>query len=106
MEEPLPVYGYLPLLDAGMRVLVLFGLGYLLMVITNRSFRAIRTYSVRVMTRNHGVLDIEAEKRASTVTSVIRRTLLTLLWAALVLMALQEFGFKIDSLLAGVGISV
>ncbi len=99
------VDGYLPLLYAGIRVLVLFALGYLLMMIINRSFRAIRTYSVRMMTRNHGVLDIEAEKRASTVTSVIRRTLLTVLWAALVLMGLQELGFKIDALLAGAGIS-
>lgn len=97
--------GYLPLLLGGIRVVVLLAGGYLLTVIINRLIRATQTYSVRLMIRQHDVLQIEAEKRAATVTSVIRRSLLTLLWAALIMMSLQELGFKIDALLAGAGIS-
>ncbi len=97
--------GYRPLLLGGIRVLILLAAGYLVTLILNRVIRAIGRYSVHVMTRQNGVLEIEAEKRAATVTSVIRRTLLTLLWVALAMMSLQELGFKIDALLAGAGIS-
>lgn len=97
--------GYLPLLFGGIRVVILLAGGYLLTIIINRLIRTVRTYSIRVMTRDRGVLPLEADKRASTLSSVIRRTLLILLWTALVLMSLQELGFKIDALLAGAGVS-
>lgn len=97
--------GYLPLLFGGVRVLILLAGGYLLTIIINRLIRTMRTYSIRIMTRDRGVLPLEAEKRATTLSSVIRRSLLILLWAALILMSLQELGFKIDALLAGAGVS-
>lgn len=97
--------GYFPLVTAGIRVLVLVAGGYILTLIINRLIRGIRAFGVRVMIRQQGLLDGEVEKRASTVASVVRRVLLTVLWAALIMMALQELGFKIDALLAGAGLS-
>lgn len=94
-----------PLMIGGVRVVILLALGYLVTLIVNRMIRAIRDYSVRVITRQDGASPGEVEKRAATVASVIRRVLLTLLWSALAMMSLQELGFKIDALLAGAGIS-
>jgi moderate conductance mechanosensitive channel len=94
-----------PLALGGVRVIVLLVGGYVLTLIINRLIRAIRDYSVYVMTRHHGLAQGEVEKRAATVGTAVRRVLLTLLWGALVMMSLQELGFKIDALLAGAGIS-
>jgi small-conductance mechanosensitive channel len=96
---------YLPFLFSGARVLFLLLAGYLLTIIINRAIRAIRGFFTRTMLRDGAMLQTEVEKRAATVASVARRTLLTLLWAAVTLMALQELGFKIEALLAGAGIS-
>ncbi len=94
-----------PLALGGVRVLVLLIGGYVLTLIINRLIRAIRDYSVHVMTRHQGLAQIEVEKRAATVSTAVRRVLLTMLWGALAMMSLQELGFKIDALLAGAGIS-
>lgn len=97
--------GYRPFLLGGVRVILLLAAGILVTAIINRSIQAIRSWSVRLMTRSATAHPLEVEKRATTISSVIRRSLLTLLWAALVIMALDELGFKIGGLLAGAGIS-
>lgn len=99
------VNGYLPYVLSGARVLFIIGLGYVLSVVLRRLIRALRSYSVRVMVRKGQALDFEVEKRATTVANVISRPLMTLLWAAVLLMSLEELGFKIEALLAGAGIS-
>ncbi len=97
--------GYVPLALAGVRVLILLAGGFVLTKIIKRLIAGIRAFGIRVMARQHGLLDMEVEKRANTVASVARRTLLSLLWGALIITALQELGFKIDALLAGAGVS-
>jgi small-conductance mechanosensitive channel len=96
---------YLPFLFGGARVLFLLLAGYLLTIVINRAMRVIRAFFTRTMLRDGARLQTEVEKRAATVATVTRRTLLTLLWVAVALMALQELGFKIEALLAGAGIS-
>ncbi len=97
--------GYLPYALSGIRVLLIFAFGYVLSIVLRRVIRAVRAYSVRVMVRKGQALDFEVEKRATTVANVISRPLMTLLWAAVILMSLEELGFKIEALLAGAGIS-
>ncbi len=99
------VNGYLPYVLSGARVLFIIGLGYVLSIVLRRLIGALRSYSVRVMVRKGQALDFEVEKRATTVANVISRPLMTLLWAAVILMSLEELGFKIEALLAGAGIS-
>lgn len=99
------VDGYLPLVRDLIHVLVLIALGYLATIIVNRLIRAIRGYSVRVMIEHGGLLQAEVEKRATTVATLIRRTLLSLLWVAIAINSLHELGFKVDALLAGAGLS-
>jgi small conductance mechanosensitive channel len=99
------VNGYLPYVLSGVRVLFIIGLGYVLSIALRRLIGALRSYSVRVMVRKGQALDFEVEKRATTVANVISRPLMTLLWAAVILMSLEELGFKIEALLAGAGIS-
>lgn len=100
-----PFDQYTPYILSAIRVVVIIGLGYLLSIILGRLIRALRSYSVRMMVRKGQTLDFEVEKRATTIANVIRRPLITLLWAAVVLMSLEELGFKIEALLAGAGIS-
>jgi moderate conductance mechanosensitive channel len=97
--------GYVPLAVALFRVLVLVILGYIAMIIISRIIRAVRGYSTRILIQRGGLLDVEIEKRTTTVANVVRRTLLAMLWAAIIITALQEFGFKINALLAGAGLS-
>lgn len=97
--------GYLPLVYGGIRALLLILLGYVATLIISRLIRTIREYSVRVMIARGGLLDFEVQKRAATVATFVRRSLLTLLWVAITIGALQELGFKIDALLAGAGLS-
>lgn len=96
---------FVPLAIGAARVLLLLVIGYVITLIINRLIRAIRDYSVRAISRQHGVQDGEVEKRAATIASVVRRVFLTLLWTALAMMGLEELGFKIDALLAGAGVS-
>ncbi|MBS1872750.1 MAG: mechanosensitive ion channel [Acidobacteria bacterium] len=96
---------FMPLAIGGARMLVLVVIGYVATLIVNRLIRAIRNYAVKVISRGGDIAGLEVEKRANTLSSVVRRVSLTLLWAAIVMMALQELGFKIDALLAGAGVS-
>ena len=97
--------GSLPLLYAGLRVLILLALGYLATIVISRMIRSIRGYVVRAMMARGGLLESEVEKRANTAATFARRTILALLWVTVVITSLHQLGFKVDALLAGAGVS-
>lgn len=97
--------GYLPLVISLGRVAILILLGYIAMVVVTRLIRTIREYSTRILIQRGGLLDTEIEKRTTTIANVVRRSLLTVLWAAIAITALHEMGFKVNALLAGAGLS-
>ena len=90
----------------GARILFLIGVGYLLTVLTKRLLRAVRNYAVGLMLRRGDELDSELEKRATTIVTVIRRPLMLIIWAAILLTILRELNIEIGPLLAGLGLGV
>ena len=100
-----PVDEFLPFIVGAFRCVVILAVGYLLSVLINRGLKAVRKNAVHLMENKGQVHDLEMEKRANTVVTVMRRPLLLLLWAAVILTALDEAGFHVGALLAGAGIS-
>jgi small conductance mechanosensitive channel len=86
------------------RVFALIVGGYLLTVLARRMLRAIRKYAVALMVKRGDTLNLELEKRATTVVSVIRTPVLLGIWAAVILGAMDELNIKIAPLLAGMGL--
>jgi small conductance mechanosensitive channel len=100
-----PLNGYLPFVFDGLRLLVIIGVGVVLSVIINRLLRALKKYAVRWMVGKGQLHDVELEKRANTIVTVVRRPALVLLWTAVGLMALKQLGVRVEPLLAGAGVS-
>ncbi len=48
--------------------------------------------------------DLELEKRAVTVSGIVRRTLVSVIWLIALIMALREAGFDVAPILAGAGV--
>jgi moderate conductance mechanosensitive channel len=70
----------------------------------HRWFPHLRTRIVTQMVKQRGGSDIELEKRATTLSGIIRKTLAVVIWILAVVMALKEAGFDIGPILAGAGI--
>ena len=100
-----PLNGYLPFVFDGLRLLVIIGVGVILSLIINRLLRALKKYAVGWMVGKGQTHDVELEKRANTIVTVIRRPALVLLWTAVGLMALKQLGVSVEPLLAGAGVS-
>jgi small-conductance mechanosensitive channel len=64
----------------------------------------LRTRIVSHMLGQRGAGDVELEKRAATLSGIIRRTLAIGVWILAAVMALKEAGFDIGPILAGAGV--
>lgn len=97
---------YEPFLANLIRIAVILVLAYLANALVNRLVRAVYKYSVRMMERAGGgpSFEFELEKRARTVTGVVRGSLAVLIWTIALIMVLKEMRFDIAPLLAGAGV--
>src|SRR5579884_2988170 len=95
---------YVPYLLDGIRILFIFIFAYVLTVVAERSIRALRKYSVRMMLKSGDATEFELEKRAATISSVVRKSVTLLIWTLAILMALQKLGFEIGPLIASLGV--
>jgi small-conductance mechanosensitive channel len=95
---------YLVWAFGAIRVIALIAGGYILTVLAKRMLRGVRKSAVSLMIKRGDTLDLELEKRATTVVSVIRTPVLLGIWAAVVLAILDELNVKIGPLLAGMGL--
>lgn len=96
---------YVPYALDGARIVFLFIFAYILTVIAERAIRALRKYSVRVMLKSGGATEFELEKRAATISNVVRKSVILLIWVTAILMALQKLGFSIAPLLTSLGVA-
>ena len=64
----------------------------------------LRTRIVAHMLGQRGTGDVELEKRAATLSEIIRRALAVVIWILAAVMSLKEAGFDIGPLLAGAGV--
>jgi small-conductance mechanosensitive channel len=97
---------YEPFVANGIRIAVIMALAYLATALVNRLVRAVQKYSVRMMERAGGgpSFEFELEKRARTITGVVRGSLAVLIWSLALIMVLREMRFDIEPLLAGAGV--
>ena len=97
---------YLPYLLDAIRIVFIFILAYVFTIIAERSIRALRKYSVRMMLKSGGgATEMDLEKRAATISGVARKAVVLLIWTLAILMALQKLGFEIGPLIASLGVA-
>lgn len=95
---------YLPFIFNATRIGFIVLFAYVATRVAKRLIRALYTHSVRMMIRAGGASEFELEKRARTVTSVVRKGLVALIWALALIMSLKEMNFDVRPLLAGAGV--
>lgn len=91
--------------ERALRVVVVFALAWLFTRIARRLLGQLRNYAIRMMDRRHEGSSIESEKRATTIISVLSKLASLLIWLVALVMALNELSFKIEPLLAGLGVA-
>jgi small-conductance mechanosensitive channel len=96
---------WIPLIKSGVRVLLTVFGAWLITRIAGNLLRRLRLYAASVMERHGGDSDPEVEKRAATVVAVFRLLIGSLVWSIAMVMVLIELGFKIEPLLASLGVA-
>jgi len=95
-------------LDAGMRVLrilFIFAVAFILTTALGRVIRRLRERIVMMMESRAGGSYLELEKRAATISSILRKTVGIVVWAVALMMTISEFGVNVAPLLAGAGVA-
>lgn len=86
------------------RIVIILLAAWIITTLISRWFPHLRKRIVTHMVQQRGGTDIELEKRAATLSGIIRTTLAVTLWILAIVMALREAGFDIGPILAGAGI--
>lgn len=77
----------------------------LLTMLTSALLRRSRNYWLDLMRERKGVAGIEMEKQTRTMASLLKRVLVTVIWAGAIALALGQFGLNVAPLLAGAGVA-
>lgn len=96
------------LLDAGMRVLrilFIFAVAFVITTVLGRLIRRLRERIVMIMAGRAGGSHFELEKRAATISSILRKTVGIVIWTVALMMTISEFGVNVAPLLAGAGVA-
>lgn len=91
------------IIDHAIRIVAILVAAYVAAKLVNKSVSATRTRIIERM-KKYGRADIEVEKRAATLSSILRKTIVITIWLLAVVMALKESGFDIGPILAGAGV--
>uniref|UniRef100_A0A7V5CSR3 Mechanosensitive ion channel family protein n=1 Tax=Acidobacterium capsulatum TaxID=33075 RepID=A0A7V5CSR3_9BACT len=86
------------------RMLVILLAAWIVTSLIHKWFPHLRKRMVAHMVAQRGGADIELEKRATTISAIIRKALAGVIWVLAIIMALKEAGFDIGPILAGAGI--
>lgn len=96
---------WVPAMESFLRVILIVILAVVFTRITSRLLRRLHASAVSAMERHGGAADREREKSAATMIAVLRLCLASGIWLIAVVMALTEMGFKIEPLLASLGVA-
>jgi len=91
--------------ERAVRVFIILALAWLSSRIARRLLARLRNYTIHLMDRRHEGSTIEMEKRATTIISVLSKLASLVVWLVALVMALNETGFNIEPLLAGIGVA-
>ena len=103
--EFLRVETWVPWIFRGLRVLMILAAAWLLTHIARRLLRRLRAYAARSMDRRGASSDLEMEKRATTIVTVLAKLASFVIWLVAVMMALNELTFNVQPLLASLGVA-
>lgn len=95
---------WIPATESFLRVLLIVVLAWTFTRIAGKLLGRLHRYAIAAMER-HGESDRELEKRAATLVAVLRLFLASIIWLLAIVMALTELGFKIEPLLASLGVA-
>ena len=90
-------------IDHAIRIVAILVAAYIAAKIVNKSISTIRIQIIERM-KKFGRADLEVEKRAATLSGILRKTVVIAIWVLALVMALKESGFDIAPLLAGAGV--
>lgn len=96
---------WIPAAKSTVRVLLIVLLAWLLTRIVGKLLYRLHRYAISAMERRGEASDRELEKRAATAIAVLRLLIGTAVWLIALVMALTEMGFKIEPLLASLGVA-
>ena len=96
---------WIPATKSALRVLLTILLAWVFTRIIGNLLGRLHAYSRAAMERHGQASDRELEKRAATIVAVLRLFLGSIVWMIAVVMALTELGFKIEPLLASLGVA-
>jgi small conductance mechanosensitive channel len=105
LARGLTAEGWMPWLERGLRVLVILGLAWALTRIARRLFQRLARHAAGVLKRHAGGSQGEIEKRTATIVAALTKAVATAVWIVALVMALHEFQFNIQPLLAGLGLA-
>ncbi|MSV35582.1 MAG: mechanosensitive ion channel family protein [Bryobacterales bacterium] len=103
--EFLRVERLIPWIFRGLRVVMILGAAWLFTHIARRLLRRLRAYAIRSMDRRGTSTDLELEKRAATIMTVLAKLASFVIWMVAVMMALNELTFNVQPLLASLGVA-
>jgi small-conductance mechanosensitive channel len=96
---------WLPAAESTVRVLLIVFGAWLVTRIFGKLLHRIHTSAIAAMERHGEPSDRELEKRAATIVAVLRLFIGSIVWLIAMVMALTELGFKIEPLLASLGVA-
>jgi moderate conductance mechanosensitive channel len=96
---------WIPATESFLRVLLIVILAVVFTRITGTLLRRLHAHAVAAMERHDGGSNREMEKRAATMVAVLRLLIVSIVWLIAIIMALTELGFKIEPLLASLGVA-
>ncbi len=96
---------WVPWLESAVRLLLIVIGAWVITRIVNQLLRRLRNYATSVMERRGNGPDPEMEKRAATIVAMFRLVIGSMIWAIALVMVLIELGFKIEPLLASLGVA-
>ncbi|HEY6272425.1 MAG TPA: mechanosensitive ion channel family protein [Terriglobales bacterium] len=93
-----------PVFAHTVRIVIIVVSAYVVNRIMKALFPQVRVRIVQRMSAFRGAVDVELEKRATTLSDVARKTIGVIVWIVAIIMALREAGFDIGPILAGAGV--
>jgi small-conductance mechanosensitive channel len=94
-----------PLALRGLRVLIILACAWVLTRFTARTLARLRHYVINIMRRRGDPANTEINMRAATMVVALGKLAKSLIWVLALVMSLQELNYKIEPLLAGLGIA-
>lgn len=96
-------FDFASILSHAVHAVIILVAAFIAATVLKKSIPGIR---VRIIDRmkKHGRADLEMEKRAATLSGILQKAAVIVIWLLAIVMALKESGFDIGPILAGAGV--